>query len=105
MSLRSLQLALLAAAAAAIVVMGGLFSTEVRLGCLGVMVAVAWLTEPERRRRGGGWWMLVAVGVVLSLAAFAVEEISEPAETAAGIVAIAAAALVIIGATIGFPLD
>ena len=50
-------------------------------------------------------WGLVAVGATLSLAAFAVEEISEPAETAAGIVAIAAAALVIIGATIGFPLD
>jgi hypothetical protein len=61
LSLRSLQLALVVAAAAAIVVMGGLFSTEVRVGCLGVMVAVAWLTEPERRRRGGGWWMLVAV--------------------------------------------
>ena len=104
MSLRGLQLALLAAAAAAIVVMGGLFSTEVRVGCLGVMVAVAWLTEPERRRRGGGWWMLVAVGAALSLAAFAVEAIWEPAETA-GVAAIAAAALVIVGATIGFPLD
>jgi hypothetical protein len=34
LSLRGLQLALLAAAAAAIVV-GGLFSTEVRVGCLG----------------------------------------------------------------------
>ena len=45
--------------------------------------------------------MLVAVGAALSLAAFAVEEVWEPA----GIVAIAAAALVIIGATIGFPLD
>ena len=45
--------------------------------------------------------MLIAVGATLSFAAFAVEEISEPAET----VAIAAAALVIIGATIGFQLD
>jgi hypothetical protein len=104
LSLRSLQLVLVVAAVAPIVVTGELFWTAVRV-CLGVMVAVAWLTEPERRRRGGGWWMLVAVGPALPLAAFAVEEISEPAETAAGIVAIAAAALIIIGATIGFPLD
>jgi hypothetical protein len=103
-SLRRLQLALIAAVAAAVVVMAGLFSTEVRLACLGVVVAAAWATEPERHRPGGGWWMLIVAGTALSLAGFVVEELSEPAETAAGIVAIAGAALVIVGATVGFPL-
>jgi hypothetical protein len=105
LSLRGLQLTLLAAIAAGVIVMAGLFSTGVRVACLGVILAVAWLTEPERLRQGGGWWMLVAVGAVLSVAGFAVEQVAELAETAAGIVAIAGAALVIIGATIGFPLD
>lgn len=104
MSLRWLQLALIAAVAAAVVVMAGLFSTEVRLACLGVVVAAAWATEQERHHPGGGWWMLIAAGTALSLAGFVVEELSEPAETAAGIVAIAGAALVIVGATVGFPL-
>jgi hypothetical protein len=103
-SLRRLQLALIAAVAAAVVVMAGLFTTEVRLACLGVVVASAWTTEQERHRPGGGWWMLIAAGSALSLAGFVVEELSEHAETAAGIVAIVGAALVIVGATVGFPL-
>jgi hypothetical protein len=103
-SLRRLQLMLIVVAAAALVVMAGLFSTEVRLACLGVVVAGAWATEPERRRAGGGWWMLIAAGAVLSVAGLVVEELSEPAETEAGIVAIAGAALVVIGATVGLPL-
>jgi uncharacterized membrane protein HdeD (DUF308 family) len=104
MGLRGLQLALIAGVGAAIVVMAGLFSTELRLACLGLIVIVAWATAPERQRPGGGWWILIAAGALLSLAGLAVEELSEPAETAAGIVAIAGAALVIVGATIGFPL-
>jgi hypothetical protein len=103
-STRKLQLALILTAAAAIVVMGGLLSTAARIACLGVIVVGAWATEPERSRRGGGWWLLVGAGAVLAVAGFAVAELSEPAETAAGIVAIAGSALVIIGATIGFPL-
>jgi hypothetical protein len=103
-SLRRLQLALIAAVGAAVVVMAGLFTTEVRLAGLGVVVAAAWATEPERHRPGGGWWMLIAAGTALSLGGFVVEELSEAAETAAGIVAIAGSALVIVGATVGFPL-
>ncbi len=89
--------------AAAAVVMAGLFSPPARIACLGVLVAGAWLIEPERSHRGGGWWLVVAAGVVASVAGFTVSELSEPAETIAGIVAIAGAALVIIGATVGFP--
>ena len=57
-----------------------------------MVVAGAWLTEPERSRRGGGWWLLLGAGAALSVAGFAVAELSEPAETAAGVVAIAGSA-------------
>ena len=56
MSTRLLQLTLILTAAAAVVVMGALLSTGVRILCLVVIVAGAWLTEPERSRSGGGWW-------------------------------------------------
>ena len=104
MSTRRLQLALILTAAAAAIVMGGLFSTGARIVCLAVIVAGAWWTEPERSRRGGGWWLLVGAGAVLAVAGFAVGELATQADTGAGIVAIAGSALVIIGATIGFPL-
>jgi uncharacterized membrane protein len=97
-------LTLVATAVAAAVVMAGVFSTGIRVACLAVVVAGAWLTEPERSRRGGGWWLMVGAGAVAAVAGFAVAELSEPAETAAGVVAIAGSALVIIGATIGFPV-
>jgi hypothetical protein len=103
MGLRRLQLTLAVTAAAAAVVMVGALSTGVRIAALGVVVAGAWLSEPERSRRGGGWWLLVGAGSALAVVGFAVSELSEPAEIAAGVVAIAGSALVIIGATIGFP--
>ena len=100
-SVRGLQLTLLLVAAAAIVIMGDLFATGVRLGCLAVVVAGTLLTADQRRRRGGGWWVLLAAGAGLSVAGLL---LSLPAETAGGIVAIVGAALVVIAATIGFPL-
>jgi hypothetical protein len=102
-NLRRLQLTLALTAAAAAAVMAGLLSTGARVACLAVVVAGAWLTEPERTRRGGGWWLLIGAGTALAIAGFAIAELSEPAETEAGIVAIAGSALVIIGATVGFP--
>jgi hypothetical protein len=104
-SLRRLQLVLVLTSAAAAVVMTGLLSSGARIACLGVVVAGAWLTEPERSRRGGGWWLLVGAGTVLAVAGFAVAELSEPAETAAGIAAITGSALVIVGSTVGFPTN
>ena len=68
-----------------------------------MLVAGAWLTEPERSRCGGGWWCWSALGAVLAVAGFVVAELSEPAETEAGIVAIAGSALAIVGITVGFP--
>ena len=103
MTLRALQLTLILTAAAAAIVMGGLLSTGARIACLGVLVAGAWLTEPERSRSGGGWWWLLALGAVLAVGGFVVAELYEPAETEAGIAAIAGSALAIVGITVGFP--
>jgi uncharacterized RDD family membrane protein YckC len=103
-SLRRLQLALIAVGLAALVVMAGLFSTGVRVACLVAVVAGAWWTEPERGRRWGGWWILVGLGAALAVVGFVVAELSERAETPAGIAAIVGCALVVIGATIGFPV-
>ena len=103
MSIGRLQLVLALTAAASVIVMAGLLSTGARIACLGVLVAGAWVTEPERDRHGGGWWWLIGVGALLALGGFAIAELSEPAETEAGIIAIAGSAMAIIGATIGFP--
>ncbi len=103
MTLRALQLTLILTAAAAAIVMGGLLSTGARIACLGVLVAGAWLTEPERSRSGGGWWWLLVLGAVLAVGGFVVAELSEPAETEAGIAAIAGSALALVGITVGFP--
>jgi hypothetical protein len=102
-SLRRLQLVLASMVVAAAIVMAGLLSSGARVGCLVLVVAATWLTEPERSRSGGGWWLLVAAGAALAVLGFAIAEASEPAETEAGIIAIAGSALVIVGATIGFP--
>jgi hypothetical protein len=103
LTLRALQLTLIVTAAAAAIVMGGLLSTGARIACLGVLVAGSWVTEPERSRAGGGWWWLLALGAALAVAGFAVAELDEPAETEAGVGAIAGSALAIVGITIGFP--
>ena len=102
MALRRLQAELLVTAAAALVVMIGVFSTAVRLGCLGFVLAGVALTAGERLRRGGGWWTLLAAGAALSVAGLLV---SLAADTAGGVIAIAGAALVVIAATIGFPVS
>ena len=103
MSTRRLQIALVATGLAALVVMAGLLSTGARIACLAVVVACALYTEPERTRRGGGWWLLVGAGAALAVAGFAAAELFDAAETEAGIATIAGSALVIVGATAGFP--
>ena len=65
----SLRSALVLAAAAAVVVLTGLFSDAVRYGCLGVIALAALVTAAERRRPGGGWWTLLGAGAALSVAA------------------------------------
>jgi hypothetical protein len=98
----SLRLALIAAAAAAVVVLTGVFSDAVRYGCLGVTTVATLATAPERRRAGGGWWTLLAAGTLLSLAGAGLAELND---TVGGLFAVVGGALVVIAATIGFPVD
>jgi hypothetical protein len=103
MATRDLQLTLLVTIAAAVVVMLGLLPTPLRLACLAIVLVGVFITAPERNLRGGGWWLLLAIGGALSLLGFAVGELAY--ESAGGFAAIAGAALVIVGSTIGFPLS
>jgi len=85
---------------AAILIALDLFSTVVRVACLGVLVVVLVITSRERRRLGSGWWDLLAAGTALSIVGAL---LAQAAATAGGVIAIAGAALVLVGATIGFP--
>ena len=98
----SLRLALVAAVVAAVAVLTGLFSDEIRYACLGVVARVALVTAPERRRTGGGWWTLLGAGAALSLAGAGLAELND---TVGGLIAVVGGALVVIAATIGFPVD
>ena len=96
----SLRLALVAAAAASVAVLTGLFSDLVRYGCLGVIGLATLATVTERRRQGGGWWTLLAAGAAISIAGAALSELND---TVGGLFAVIGGALVVIAATIGFP--
>jgi hypothetical protein len=98
----TLRLALIAAAAASVLVLTGLFSDGVRYGCVGVVVAATILTATERRRPGGGWWTLLAAGALLSAAGAGLAELND---TLGGLCAVTGGAFVVIAATIGFPAD
>ena len=98
----SLRLTLVVAVLAAVAVLTGLFSDPVRYGCVGVIALAALATAGERRRQGGGWWALLAVGALVSIAGAGVAELND---TIGGLLAVAGGALVVIAATIGFPVD
>jgi hypothetical protein len=98
----SLRLFLIAAAAAAVTVLTGLFSDPVRYGCVGVMALAAVATAGERRRAGGGWWTILGAGTLLSAAGAGLAELND---TLGGLVAVVGGALVVIAVTIGFPVD
>jgi hypothetical protein len=98
----SLRLLLLIAGAAAVAVLTGLFSDPVRYGCLGVIVLATLATAAERHRAGGGWWSLLGAGALLSAAGAGLAELND---TAGGLIAVVGGALVVIAATIGFPVD
>ena len=102
MPLRRLQALLIVTAAGAAIVLSGQFSTAVRAVALAVMLLGVALTYSERFRPGGGWWSLLAAGAVLSLVGLALYGLSDDI---AGIVSIAGAGLVLVGATVGFPAE
>jgi hypothetical protein len=85
-------------------VVTGLFPEVVRVGCVVAIVAAAAATASERDRPGGGWWTLFAIGAALSAIGAALAIVVQEAETEGGLVALGGAALVVIAATIGFPL-
>lgn len=97
-----LRFALAMAVLAAVIVLAGFFPEGVRYGCLGVIALAALASADERNRRGGGWWMLLGVGAGMSIAGFAVAQLED---TVGGLIAVMGAALVVIGAVIGFPAD
>jgi hypothetical protein len=99
---RGLQVALLAAALAALAILVSLFGDPVRVGCLAVIAVATIVTAPQRRLRGGGWWSLLAAGALASVAGFGLAELTE---TVGGLVAVVGGVLVVVAATIGFPLS
>jgi hypothetical protein len=98
----SLRLALIVATLAAVAVITGVFSDTVRYVCVGIVALAAVLTIGERRRAGGGWWTLFAAGAGLSIVGAAAAELND---TVGGLIAVIGGALVVIGATVGFPAD
>jgi hypothetical protein len=99
---RGLQAALIAAALAALAILVSLFSDPVRIGCLVVIALATIVTAPQRGVNGGGWWTLLAAGAVASIAGAGLAELTE---TVGGLVAVVGGALVVVAATIGFPLS
>lgn len=98
---RGTQVALIAAALAALVILVNLFSDTVDIACLAVIVLATVLTAPARNLVGGGWWSLLAIGALASIAGAALAQLNE---TVGGLVAVVGGVLVVVGATIGFPL-
>jgi hypothetical protein len=98
---RRIQVGLLVAALASLVVMFGLFSAVVRVLLLVVMAGVVVITAPQRAERGGGWWMLLTIGVVGSIASAIIAQV---AQTLGGVLAVIFGLLVVIAATIGLPV-
>ena len=101
MSLRGLQLTLLAAALASLVILTGAFSDLVAVGCVLVVVGATALSAGERHRPGGGWWALMALGAAMSAGGGLVAQLSEGL---GGVLALLGGVAVIIAAAVGFPL-
>ena len=100
-SQNALRAALVIAAAAALIILAGLFGDAVRYVCLGLIVLATLYCAGERRHPGGGWWSILGAGALLSVIGAALAELSE---TVGGLVAVVGGALVVIGATVGFPV-
>src|SRR5688500_14084572 len=98
----SLRLALIVATLAAVAVITGIFSDTVRYVCVGLIAVAALMTVGERRRAGGGWWPMLAAGAALSVVGAAASELND---TLGGLIAVVGGAMVVIGATVGFPAD
>ena len=95
---RMTQVGLLLASLGAVLVVFNLFG----LAILGLFLAVAGAVMAARGGSGRVWFTAVAAGAVLSVLS---RLIAEEAETLGGWLAVAASLLILIGASLGFPLS
>lgn len=95
----SLRLPLGAAILGALLILVSIFGTVVAIIGLGLIVLGTVLSAPAAPARG--WWGLLAVGTALSIAGAL---ISLGAETLGGLLAVVGGVLVLVGASLGFPI-
>ena len=96
----ALQVALVAAAIAAIFVLLNLLSAGFRIFCLIVIVVAALIASP--RGRGQTWWLILVAGAAASVLGAIV---AQPSTTIGGWLALLGGLAVVIGAIIGFPRE
>lgn len=95
----ALQGALAIAVAGALIVLLGLFGTAASVAAVVMIVIGTVLSAP--RAPLGDWWGLLVLGAGLSVAAAVIQLGSE---TVGGLLAVLGGVLVLIGASLGFPL-
>jgi hypothetical protein len=102
---RAVQIALGVAVLGAALILSGLFGTAIEVAGLVLIVAGTILSAPAAPppgKPGRGWWSMIAVGAALSLLGAL---LSIATDTIGGLIAAIGGVLVIVGASLGFPLE